>query len=307
LRKEIRIGTRASALALWQAEWVKSELEKKYPGMTVTLTKIKTTGDKILDVPLAKVGGKGLFVKEIEEALLAGQVDVGVHSLKDMPSELPDALTLGAFPPREDPCDVLLGRRDGGWDALPAGAVVGTSSPRRRAMVLARRPDLRTEPIRGNVETRLEKLHAGAYDALIMAAAGLTRLGLSPPHRTPLDPAEFVPAVGQGVLAVEARQADRELLELLRGVDDTRTRLAALAERAFLARLGAGCHTPVAAHARLDGEALVLTGVVSSPDGAIMLRASTGGPAAAGERLGVALADELLAKGAKAVLDASRG
>jgi len=174
-------------------------------------------------------------------------------------------------------------------------------------MVLTRRPDLRTEPIRGNVETRLEKLHAGAYDALIMAAAGLKRLGLHPPHRTPLDPAEFVPAVGQGVLAVEARQADRELLELLRGVDDTRTRLAALAERAFLARLGAGCHTPVAAHARLDGEALVLTGVVSSPDGAIMLRASTGGPAAAGERLGVALADELLAKGAKAVLDASRG
>jgi len=205
LRKEIKIGTRASALALWQAEWVKSELEKKYPGMTVSLTKIKTTGDKILDVPLAKVGGKGLFVKEIEEALLAGRVDVGVHSLKDMPSELPDALTLGAFPLREDPCDVLLGRRDGGWDALPAGAVVGTSSPRRRAMVLAGRPDLRTEAIRGNVDTRLEKLRAGAYDALIMAAAGLKRLGLSPAHCTPLDLAEFVPAVGQGVLAVEAR------------------------------------------------------------------------------------------------------
>jgi hydroxymethylbilane synthase len=224
-----------------------------------------------------------------------------------MPSELPAALTLGAFPLREDPCDVLLGRRDGGWDALPAGAVVGTSSPRRRAMVLARRPDLRTEPIRGNVDTRLEKLRAGAYDALIMAAAGLKRLGLSPSHATPLDPAEFVPAVGQGVLAVEARQADRELLEVLRALDDTRTRLAALAERAFLARLGAGCHTPVAAHARLDGPTLVLTGVVSSPDGATMLRATASAPGVDGERLGVTLADDLLAKGAKAVLDASRG
>jgi hydroxymethylbilane synthase len=174
-------------------------------------------------------------------------------------------------------------------------------------MVLASRPDLRTEPIRGNVDTRLEKLRGGAYDALIMAAAGLKRLGLSPPHCTPLDPSEFVPAVGQGVLAIEARQADRELLELLRAVDDTRTRLAALAERAFLARLGAGCHTPVAAHARLDGRTLVLTGVVSSPDGATTLRASAEGPAVDGERLGVTLADDLMAKGAKAVLDASRG
>ena len=302
---KIRLGTRGSRLAVIQSESV--ALSLRALGAAVEIVVIRTSGDRLAQVALADFGGKALFVKEIEEALLAGQVDVGVHSLKDMPSELPDTLTLGAFPLREDPCDVLLGRRDGGWDALPAGAVVGTSSPRRRAMVLTRRPDLRTEPIRGNVETRLEKLRAGACDALIMAAAGLKRLGLHPPHCTPLDPAEFVPAVGQGVLAVEARQADRELLELLRGVDDTRTRLVAMAERAFLARLGAGCHTPVAAHARLDGEALVLTGVVSSLDGATMLRASTGGPAAAGERLGVALADELLAKGAKAVLDASRG
>jgi len=302
---KIRLGTRGSRLAVIQGESVAGALRAR--GAEVEIVVIRTSGDRLAQVALADFGGKALFVKEIEEALLAGQVDVGVHSLKDMPSELPTALTLGAFPVREDPGDVLLGRRGGGWDALPAGAVVGTSSPRRRAMVLARRPDLRTEPIRGNVETRLEKLHAGAYDALIMAAAGLKRLGLDPPHCTPLDPAEFVPAVGQGVLAVEARQADRELLELLRGVDDTRTRLTALAERAFLARLGAGCHTPVAAHARLDGEALVLTGVVSSPDGATMLRATTGGPATAGQRLGVALADELLAKGAKAVLDASRG
>ncbi|HSE02623.1 MAG TPA: hydroxymethylbilane synthase [Methylomirabilota bacterium] len=302
---KVRVGTRGSPLALVQSEEVAQALRAR--GAEVELVVIRTSGDRLAQVALADFGGKALFVKEIEEALLAGQVDVGVHSLKDLPSELPVALTLGAFPPREDPCDILLGRRDGGWSALPAGAVVGTSSPRRRAMVLARRPDLRPEPIRGNVETRLEKLRAGAYDAIVVAAAGLSRLGLDPPHATPLDPGEFVPAVGQGVLAVEARQADRELLELLRGVDDTRTRLAALAERAFLARLGAGCHTPVAAHARLDDLVLQLTGVVSSPDGATMLRATMHGEPADGERLGVALAEELLSKGAKAVLDASRG
>lgn len=301
---KIRLGTRGSRLAVVQSESVAVSLRAR--GVEVELVVIRTSGDRLAQVALADFGGKALFVKEIEEALLAGRVDVGVHSLKDMPSELPDALTLGAFPAREDPCDVLLGRRGGGWDALPAGAVVGTSSPRRRAMVLARRPDLRAEPIRGNVETRLEKLRAGAYDALVMAAAGLKRLGLCPAHATPLDPVEFVPAVGQGVLAVEARQADRELLEVLRAVDDTRTRHAAQAERAFLARLGAGCHTPVAAHARLDGVSLLLTGVVSSPDGATVLRGSRGGPAVDGERLGVALAEDLLAKGATAVLDAIR-
>jgi hydroxymethylbilane synthase len=272
----------------------------------VDIVVIRTSGDRLAQVALADFGGKALFVKEIEEALLAGQVDVGVHSLKDMPSELPPGLVLGAFPVREDPRDVLLARGDGGWAALPPGAAVGTSSPRRRAMVLARRPDLRAEPIRGNVETRLEKLRGGAYDGLVMAAAGLERLGLSPPHCTPLDPAEFVPAAGQGVLAVEARQADRELLELLRGVDDTRTRFAALAERAVLARLGAGCHTAVAAHARTDGTTLVLTGIVASPDGSTVLRASADGAAATAERVGVTVADALLAKGAEALLDASR-
>jgi len=302
---KIRLGTRGSRLAVVQSEAVAASLRAR--GAEIEIVVIRTSGDRLAQVALADFGGKALFVKEIEEALLAGQVDVGVHSLKDMPSDLPDALTLAAFPLREDPCDVLLGRRDGGWDALSAGAVVGTSSPRRRAMVLARRPDLRTEPIRGNVETRLGKLRAGDYDALVMAAAGLKRLGLNPAHATPLDPVEFVPAVGQGVLAVEARQADRELLEVLRAVDDTRTRLAALAERAFLARLEAGCHTPVAAYAWLDGGTLELTGVVSSPDGVTALRASNRGPAVDGGRLGVALADELLAKGAKAVLDASRG
>lgn len=302
---KVRLGTRGSRLALVQSEEVAGALRAR--GAEVEVVVIRTSGDRLAQVALADFGGKALFVKEIEEALLAGQVDVGVHSLKDLPSDLPPGLALGAFPVREDPRDVLLARAGGGWEALPPGAVVGTSSPRRRAMVLARRPDLRAEPIRGNVETRLEKLRGGACDALVMAAAGLKRLGLSPPHHTPLDPAEFVPAVGQGVLAVEARQADRELLELLRAVDDTRTRLAAVAERAFLARLGAGCHTAVAGHARAEGEALVLTGVVASPDGSTVLRASASGPASTGGRLGVTVAEELLAKGAEALLDASRG
>jgi hydroxymethylbilane synthase len=302
---KLRLGTRGSRLALVQCEVVADALRAR--GADVEIVVIKTSGDRLAQVALADFGGKALFVKEIEEALLGGQVDVAVHSLKDMPAALPAGLTLGAFPPREDPGDVLLTRAPGGWDALPAGAAVGTSSPRRRALVLAHRPDLRPEPIRGNVETRVDKLAAGAYDAIVLASAGLRRLGVHPPHVTPLDVGEFVPAVGQGILAVEAREADREVLELLRGLDDTRSRSEALAERAFLRRLGADCHTPVAGHARIDGPALTLTGVVASLDGGTILRAGATGPSGEAERLGVGLADELLAKGAKALLDASHG
>ena len=302
---KLRLGTRGSRLALVQCEEVADAL--RATGADVEIVVIKTSGDRLAEIALADFGGKALFVKEIEEALLGGQVDVGVHSLKDMPAALPAGLTLGAYPPREDPGDVLLTRAPGGWDALPAGAAVGTSSLRRRALVLARRPDLRTKPIRGNVETRVDKLAAGVYDAIVLASAGLRRLGVDPPHVTPLDVDEFVPAVGQGILAVEAREADREVLELLRRLDDTRSRSEALAERAFLSRLGADCHTPVAGHARSDGSALTLTGVVASLDGTTMLRAGATGPSREAERLGVALADELLAKGAKALLDASHG
>ncbi|HET9927035.1 MAG TPA: hydroxymethylbilane synthase [Methylomirabilota bacterium] len=302
---KLRLGTRGSRLALVQCEEVADAL--RATGADVEIVVIKTSGDRLAEIALADFGGKALFVKEIEEALLGGQVDVGVHSLKDMPAALPAGLTLGAYPPREDPGDVLLTRAPGGWDAVPAGAAVGTSSLRRRALVLARRPDLRTKPIRGNVETRVDKLAAGAYDAIVLASAGLRRLGVDPPHVTPLDVGEFVPAVGQGILAVEAREADREVLELLRRLDDTRSRSEALAERAFLSRLGADCHTPVAGHAQSDGSALTLTGVVASLDGTTMLRAGATGPSREAERLGVALADELLAKGAKALLDASHG
>ncbi len=294
----VRLGTRGSRLALVQCEQVAAALRAH--GARVEIVVIRTSGDRLAQVALADFGGKALFVKEIEEALLAGQVDVGVHSLKDMPAALPADLVLAAFPPREDPGDVLLTRGPGGWDGLPRGARVGTSSLRRRALVLARRPDLRPEPIRGNVETRIEKLGAGACDATILAAAGLRRLGLAPPHLTVLPVEEFVPAVGQGILAVEAREADREMLELLLRLDDTRSRSEAVAERTFLERLGADCHTPVAGHAHHDGSALTLTGIVASLDGVTVLRCqATGGPREA-EQIGARVAGDLLAKGAKA-------
>jgi hydroxymethylbilane synthase len=298
----VRLGTRGSRLALIQCEQVAAGLRAH--GARAEIVVIRTSGDRLAQVALADFGGKALFVKEIEEALLAGQVDVGVHSLKDMPAALPAGLTLAAFPAREDPADVLLTRGPGGWDGLPRGARVGTSSLRRRALVLARRPDLQPEPIRGNVETRIQKLGAGACDATILAAAGLRRLGLDPPHCTPLPVDEFVPAVGQGILAVEAREADREVLELLGRLDDTRSRSEAVAERAFLDRLGADCHTPVAGHARHDGAALTLTGVVASLDGATVLRWQVSGEPREAGRLGTAVAEELLARGAKTLLDA---
>ena len=301
----VRLGTRGSRLALVQCEQVAAALRAH--GARVEVVVIRTSGDRLAQVALADFGGKALFVKEIEEALLAGQVDVGVHSLKDMPAALPAGLLLAAFPIREDPADVLLTRGPGGWDGLSRGARVGTSSLRRRALVLARRPDLRPEPIRGNVETRIEKLGAGACDATILAAAGLRRLGLAPPHLTALPVDEFVPAVGQGILAVEAREADREVLELLGRLDDTRSRSEALAERAFLERLGADCHTPVAGHARHEGSALTMTGIVASLDGMTVLRWQATGRPPEAEQLGASVARELLAKGAKALLDASHG
>ena len=301
----LRVGTRASRLAMVQSAWVADALRRL--GAEVELVPIKTSGDRLAQVALADFGGKALFVKEIEEALLAHRVDVGVHSLKDMPAALPAGLVLAAFPPREDPRDVLITRGGGGLDALTRGARVGTSSLRRRILLLARRPDLTIEPIRGNVETRLAKLDRGEYDALVMAGAGLKRLGVVPAHSWLLQTEEFLPAVGQGILGVEARQADREMLELLRRVDDTRTRMQALAERSFLLALGAGCHTPVAGYARLDGDALTISGLVASLDGATMLQSSVSGPGAAAEALGRKLADELLARGAGPLLEASGG
>jgi hydroxymethylbilane synthase len=302
---KLRLGTRGSPLALAQCGAVARALGAL--GVEVEVILIRTSGDRLSHVALGEFGGKALFVKEIEEALLGGQVDVGVHSLKDLPAELPAELCLAAFPPREDPRDVLVTRTGAAPSELPERAVVGTSSLRRRVLLLARRPDLRVEPIRGNVETRLGRLESGAYDAIVLALAGLRRLGLTPPHAVVLPVEDFVPAVGQGILGLEARAADGPARELLGRLDDSPTRKVAEAERAFLQRLDAGCHAPVAGHARLDGDLLSLTGLVASADGGTVLRASIGGAASSAEALGQELADRLLARGARRLLDAAEG
>ena len=289
----IRVGTRGSVLALAQAHLVAAAL-----GEDAEIVAMRTEGDRLAEARLAAVGGKGLFVREIEEALLRHDIDVAVHSLKDLPAESPAGLALLAFLPREDPGDVLVGGRPVSLEGLPPGAVVGTSSPRRRALVLAVRPDLAVEPIRGNVDTRLRKLASGAFDAVILAAAGLRRLGVAPAHCTALDVERFVPAVGQGIIAVEARTDDPATRVRLRGLDHTPTRACATAERAYLAGLGASCTTPVAAHARLDGETLQMTAIVVSEDGQRVLRASATAPEARADELGNDLARTLLDQGA---------
>ena len=300
----LRLGTRGSRLALVQATSVADGLAAL--GVETEVIVIRTSGDRLAQVALADFGGKALFVKEIEEALAEKRIDVGVHSLKDVPGVLPGGLCLAAFPRREDPRDSLITRGGHSLRDVGTGATVGTSSLRRRVLLLSRRPDLRIEPIRGNVETRLAKLASGAYDALLLAQSGLDRLGLQPAHAIALPVDEFVPAVGQGILGIEVRQDADDVRELVSRLDDARTRIEALAERAFLSRLGADCHTPVAGHAHLDGEALTVTGLVASLDGSTMLRSSIGGLPASAESLGEKLADELLARGARALLESGR-
>ncbi len=301
----LRFGTRGSRLAVAQSNQVADVLRAR--GLAVELVTIRTSGDRLADVALADFGGKALFVKEIEEALLDGRADAGVHSLKDMPALLPDGLCLVAFPPREDPRDVLLTRAGGGLDDLPRGARVATSSLRRRALLLARRPDLSVEPIRGNVDTRLRKLEEGLCDAMVMARAGLDRLGLKPEHAQLLSVEEFLPAVGQGILGVEMRAADQHLLQVFQALDDGAARAEALAERAFLRRLGAGCHTPVAGLARHAGATVEMDGLVSSPDGRIVIRGKTRGAMERAAAVGESLADQLLARGARRLLDRGGG
>jgi hydroxymethylbilane synthase len=307
----IRIGTRGSALALAQAGSVAAALREV--GAEVEIVQIRTEGDRRASARLADIGGKGLFVREIEQALSAGTVDVAVHSLKDLPAETPAGLELAAFPPREDPRDVLVTRNAGGLGDLPAGAVIGTSSLRRRALILAARSDLTIVPLRGNVDTRLAKLAAGECDGVVLAAAGLRRLSLTPAHESPLDVETFVPAVGQGILALEIREGDAAVRDLVAGLNDPATRACAIAERAYLRRLGASCNTPMAAHATLVGVAerprLLMTAVVASEDGRQMLRADSGGAPEDAEEIGRGLAELLLERGAAAVtaLEPSRG
>jgi hydroxymethylbilane synthase len=296
----IRVATRGSALALAQARAVGDRLAAS--GTRVEIVPMRTEGDRLAEARLAAVGGKGLFVREIEEALLRGDADVAVHSLKDLPAELPRGLRLCAFPERADARDVLVARRPQRFAELPEGAVLGTSSPRRRALALGLRADLRVEPIRGNVDTRLRKLESGDYDAIVLAAAGLARLAVTPRHVEALPLELFVPAVGQGVLAVEAREDDARTLGLLLTLDHEPTRMAATAERAFLSRLGASCVTPTAAHARLSGGRLVIDAVIASEDGRTLLRESADDTRERAEALGTRVADALLARGAAAVV-----
>ena len=304
MRKHLVIATRGSRLALWQAEHVKSRLEAQDPGLTVSLNVIKTKGDIILDVPLSKVGGKGLFVKEIEEALLDGRADLAVHSIKDVPMVLPEGLILGCVPQREACTDCFLSVHYADPDALPQKAHVGTSSQRRQAQLLSMRPDLRISSLRGNVDTRLRKLQNGEYDAIILASAGLNRLGLSAPYMAPLDPERFLPAVGQGALGIECREDNYDLLVLLASLEDRATRVCVDAERGFLAGLEGGCQVPIAGHARLvDEETVSLKGLVAEVDGSLILRGEKNGNAADARALGLELAGELLNKGGRAILE----
>jgi hydroxymethylbilane synthase len=291
------IGSRGSQLALWQANWVRGELEAM--GHSCRIAIIKTTGDRITGVPLAKVGTKGLFTKEIEEALLAGRIDLAVHSLKDLPTALPAGLCLAAIPPREDARDALVGRR---LADLAAGARVGTSSLRRVAQLRAARPDLVIESVRGNLDTRLRKLGEGQYDALVVAAAGLRRLGWQDRIAEILPEELMCPAVGQGALAVEAREGS-EATEVCARLDDARTRAAVEAERAVLESLGGGCQVPIGAYGRLSDGQLHLLGVVASPDGRRVVRRETSGPASDAVRLGHELGGELLAGGGREILE----
>ncbi len=296
-RQTITIGSRGSQLALWQARHIAARLAEL--GVETRLEIIKTTGDKITDVPLAQVGGKGLFTKEIEEALLAGTIDLAVHSLKDMPTALPEGLTLAAIPEREDPRDALIGKP---LAELHAGSRIGTSSLRRAAQLHALRREFVIETLRGNVDTRLRKLDEGQYDAIVLAAAGLRRLGWADRIRELVDPSIMCPAVGQGALAIETRDDRGLALEVARKLDHRETRIAVTAERSLLATLEGGCQVPIGAHATVEGNRILLRAIVASPDGLRIVRDELTGddPAALGQKLGL----RLLAAGAKEILAA---
>ena len=301
--RTLRLGTRKSKLALWQANWVKSRIEAHHPGVTVELVRITTRGDKILDAPLAKVGGKGLFVKEIEDALVRGKIDLAVHSMKDVPAELLDGLTLGAVPRREDCRDALVSREGLTLGELPAGAAVGTSSLRRSAQLLHRRPDLRIVPLRGNVDTRLRKLDEGEMDAIVLAAAGLKRLDLEDRISQLLPVDLSLPAIGQGALGIEIRRDDADTHTLIGFLNNRPTALAVTAERALLRVLEGGCQVPIAAHAELAGVRLILDALVCSLDGKRIVRDRAEGIDEDAAVIGAGLGERLLAAGARDILD----
>jgi len=306
LTDKIKIGTRGSQLALWQTNWVKSQIENHHPGVEVEITIISTKGDRVLDVSLPKLGeqGKGLFTRELEDAIFEHRVDLAVHSLKDLPTELPAGLGIGAICEREDVRDALIARdpiRTIG--ELRQRAVIGTSSLRRQAQLHRARPDLIIEPVRGNVDTRLRKLDEGSFDAIVLAAAGLRRLGHANRITEHLSEDFMLSAVGQGALAIETRADDAVINEIVNTLDHEATRLACRAERAFLKGLGGGCLVPIAAHATIDAGTMLLTGLVASPDGSEALRDRQSGPSSDAEAIGRRLADELLSRGADRILN----
>lgn len=305
--RPIRIATRKSALALWQAEYVKARLEQAHPGIEVTLVPMVSRGDKLLDSPLSKIGGKGLFVKELETALLENEADIAVHSMKDVPMDFPEGLNLFCICEREDPRDAFVSNRYASLDALPQGAIVGTSSLRRQTQLLALRPDLVIHFLRGNVNTRLAKLDAGEYDAIILAAAGLIRLGFGGRIAESLSVENSLPAGGQGAVGIECRTADLELHALLGPLNHADTAARVSAERAMNKHLNGGCQVPIACYAVLEGDDLWLRGLVGQPSGERLLRAEARAPRGDALALGVSVAEDLLAQGAGAILKAVYG
>lgn len=299
----IRIATRKSPLAMWQAEFVKAELEQAHPGLVVELLPMVTKGDIILDTPLAKVGGKGLFVKELEIAMLEGRADIAVHSMKDVPVEFPEGLGLVTICKREDPRDAFVSNNYDSIDDLPQGAIVGTSSLRRQCQLRSQRPDLIVNDLRGNVNTRLRKLDEGQYDAIILATAGLKRLKMNDRIRCEIAPETSLPAVGQGAVGIECRLDDQRVRQLLAPLNHQPTATRVLCERAMNNRLQGGCQVPIGSYAELQDDTIWLRALVGEPDGSVIVRAEISGPIENAEQLGLTLANELLANGAKEILD----
>lgn len=300
----LRIATRKSPLAMWQAEHVSARLQEAYPDLKVELVGMSTQGDKILDTPLAKIGGKGLFVKELEVGMLEGTADIAVHSMKDVPVEFPEGLHLAVILDREDPRDAFVSNKYDTVDDLPEGAVLGTASLRRQCQISERRPDLEIKVLRGNVNTRLKKLDDGEYDAIILASAGLKRLEFHERIRSYLEPEQSLPAIGQGAVGIECRSDDKRVNDLLSVLSDEKTTICVSAERAMNHRLNGGCQVPIAGYATLDGDNLRMRGLVGSVDGKEILRCEQNGKAEDAEKIGVAIAEELLEKGADKLLAA---
>ena len=303
-KKIIRIATRQSPLALWQAEHVAALLVQAYPDVTTELVKMVTRGDKILDAPLAKVGGKGLFVKELEQGMLEGTADIAVHSMKDVPIEFPDGLHLAAILEREDPTDAFVSNKYASLSELPANARIGTSSLRRECQLKERFPNSEVIPLRGNVNTRLAKLDAGDYDAIILASAGLKRLGMADRITESLDTGISLPAVGQGAIGIECRVDDDEINQMLLALHDAQTGLCVAAERAMNTRLNGGCQVPIAGFAQIQGEKVFMRGLVGNPDGSVLYRAERTVGLEESEAMGRIIAEDLLAQGADKILQA---